>query len=664
MAPSDRKKRRQSMQFADLAKKNNVMSENELHEYYMNKNYVAPEKIQLETIFEAGGKRGTSSDTGELVAGRHKAKRYIEDYSFWKQNDKERNKRRKSMIQKQFKGRKRIKIHPSKPDREQGLIELIQNAPVVDGIIPTRIPTESEEFLEKTYQKLLEIRRKSYIESNKEVPVPSLHSSSSTTTNSHVPDFANRINSIQQPSSLDSSENQNEPGENLEHPERDSLSEDTNIGEGGAPPPVTCDSSLDTDSVAAESTDEDYSTEASDGRAGDSVEPFDPALILESMKDSKMKAEFLRALEDTDLMFCDEPITLNPEPPKPRRADRQSTRRSVRRSARFMSHQRNLEGSVAVEEDVMLKKSKLKAQKARANAGQNYDDELRGATESVEPPPAENKSNAIEEVIDTDVPTINTQLQPTNVTKPKKRRMRAELELSSDRSKENNSISHKEVKRRKPGLRIETTNLKRDNFKNTAQKQRPKSGDDGREESKQIVNDTVEESASKSPPLAAVSRRSSSLIDISLPDCVRRSLTGEFVPPTAVLISEEVETSGRDSNQHNKSADNSQRKTLSGKKGRKPLESIPVPSINISTSCDTTAAVPLKSPAVIQDSYKHIDTNRLLPPVNSVRKDSFDLSDDEVFFSGSIRLPMSKKKNHILNTCIIPTLSSADSDFG
>ena len=138
MAPSDKKKRRQSMQFADLAKKNNVMSENELHDYYMNKNYLAPEKIQLETIFEAGGKRGTSSDTGELVAGRHKAKRYIEDYSFWKQNDKERNKRRKSMIQKQFKGRKRIKIHPSKADREQGLIELIQNAPVVDGIIPTR----------------------------------------------------------------------------------------------------------------------------------------------------------------------------------------------------------------------------------------------------------------------------------------------------------------------------------------------------------------------------------------------------------------------------------------------------------------------------------------------------------------------------------------------
>ena len=30
------------------------------------------------------------------------------------------------------------------------------------------------------------------------------------------------------------------------------------------------------------------------------------------MKDSKMKAEFLRALEDTDLMFCDEPITYNP----------------------------------------------------------------------------------------------------------------------------------------------------------------------------------------------------------------------------------------------------------------------------------------------------------------------------------------------------------------
>lgn len=138
MAPSDRKKqRRQSMTFPDLAKINNVMSEVELHEYYMNKNYVEPQKIQLETIFESGGRRGVS-ENGELIPGKNKAKRYIENYSFWKQNDKDKNRRRKSMIQKQFKGRKRIKAKPSSVEQEQNLIELIQNVPEIESFEESR----------------------------------------------------------------------------------------------------------------------------------------------------------------------------------------------------------------------------------------------------------------------------------------------------------------------------------------------------------------------------------------------------------------------------------------------------------------------------------------------------------------------------------------------
>ena len=130
MGGPDKKKRRQSTTFPDLAAIKNTRSESELHDYYMNKNYVAPEKIQLETIFEAGtGNRRGASENGELVRGKNLAKRYIEDYSFWKQNDKDRNKRRKSMIQKQYKGRKKPKLVPSSIEQEERLIELIQNCP-------------------------------------------------------------------------------------------------------------------------------------------------------------------------------------------------------------------------------------------------------------------------------------------------------------------------------------------------------------------------------------------------------------------------------------------------------------------------------------------------------------------------------------------------------
>ena len=143
MAPSDKKKQRQSTTFLDLAKKSNVKSETELHDYYMNKNYVPPEKKLLETVFEgkdsivqstSSSRRGGGIESGEFVAGKHLAKRYIEDYKFWKQDDKIRNKRRKAKIQKQFTGRKQVKIGQSSIEDEQKLIELIQNCPVIDCV--------------------------------------------------------------------------------------------------------------------------------------------------------------------------------------------------------------------------------------------------------------------------------------------------------------------------------------------------------------------------------------------------------------------------------------------------------------------------------------------------------------------------------------------------
>ena len=68
----------------------------------------------METIIEEGGekedqraRRGGAlvAEDGGLVIGKGKGRRTIEGYKYWKQDDEERNKRRKSMLAKQWRGR-------------------------------------------------------------------------------------------------------------------------------------------------------------------------------------------------------------------------------------------------------------------------------------------------------------------------------------------------------------------------------------------------------------------------------------------------------------------------------------------------------------------------------------------------------------------------------
>ena len=101
------KRRRESQLFRDLQTIERLEDDPALVSLYQNKNYQPPPKRTFETLFE-DAKRGFSED-GQLALGKALDKRYIEDYSFWKQDDKVKNKRRKGMIQKQFKGRKRLK---------------------------------------------------------------------------------------------------------------------------------------------------------------------------------------------------------------------------------------------------------------------------------------------------------------------------------------------------------------------------------------------------------------------------------------------------------------------------------------------------------------------------------------------------------------------------
>ena len=68
----------------------------------------------METIIKEGGEkedqralRGGAlvAEDGGLVIGKGKGRRTIEGYKYWKQDDEERNKRRKLMLAKQWRGR-------------------------------------------------------------------------------------------------------------------------------------------------------------------------------------------------------------------------------------------------------------------------------------------------------------------------------------------------------------------------------------------------------------------------------------------------------------------------------------------------------------------------------------------------------------------------------
>ena len=125
------KKRRGSQAFAFEQSEETLLQNENILKLYKNQTFEPPEPRALETIREEGNgdgakraKRGESED-GSLVLGLFKARRIISDYKFWKQDDKEKNRKRKLKISKQWKGRKRPKPKSLDCALEQKLIDLI-----------------------------------------------------------------------------------------------------------------------------------------------------------------------------------------------------------------------------------------------------------------------------------------------------------------------------------------------------------------------------------------------------------------------------------------------------------------------------------------------------------------------------------------------------------
>jgi len=138
------RKRRGSQAFTFEQSEETLLQNENIVKLYQNKTFEPPEPQELETIREEGAlasakrtKRGETED-GSLVLGVSKSRRIIVDYKFWKQDDKEKNRRRKLKIAKQWKGRKRNKTKPLNYHLEQQLIDLIAD----------RVSSDEEDGLE------------------------------------------------------------------------------------------------------------------------------------------------------------------------------------------------------------------------------------------------------------------------------------------------------------------------------------------------------------------------------------------------------------------------------------------------------------------------------------------------------------------------------------
>ena len=67
---------------------------------------------------EAQGGRARRAQDGAFVIGAKKEKRLIEPYKYWRVDNKDKNKKRKTMAGKLWKGRKRPKFESLTPDEE------------------------------------------------------------------------------------------------------------------------------------------------------------------------------------------------------------------------------------------------------------------------------------------------------------------------------------------------------------------------------------------------------------------------------------------------------------------------------------------------------------------------------------------------------------------
>ena len=127
----DKKTKRRGSQAFRFEQTEETLLQNEtICNLYNNKNYVAPSPSQLESITEEEKQdKDKRVRRGEGVSGSpavKKSKRFLEPYKFWRVDNTDKNKKRKAMVTKMWRGRKKPKPSPLTEESELYLEQLIE----------------------------------------------------------------------------------------------------------------------------------------------------------------------------------------------------------------------------------------------------------------------------------------------------------------------------------------------------------------------------------------------------------------------------------------------------------------------------------------------------------------------------------------------------------
>ena len=127
----DKKTKRRGSQAFRFEQTEETLLQNEtICNLYNNKNYVAPSPSQLESITEeVQQEKDRRVRRAEGVSGSpavKKSQRFLEPYKFWRVDNTDKNKKRKAMVTKMWKGRKRPKPSPLTEESELYLEQLIE----------------------------------------------------------------------------------------------------------------------------------------------------------------------------------------------------------------------------------------------------------------------------------------------------------------------------------------------------------------------------------------------------------------------------------------------------------------------------------------------------------------------------------------------------------
>lgn len=335
-----KKKRRGSQMFKFEQNEETLLQNEAIINLYNNKNYAPPEQKALETIYEdfqnnrktLRPKRGSSSSTGNdsFLLGKNLEKRFIEDYRFWKQDDKDRLKKRKSKISKQWKGR----IKPRKSVDEVKINDCLKF--LLDNLeVSEDESSESKETTEIVPYSAGSILN--YLE--KIEPCPKLiqeekfcSKSTRESTNEDILVIKSRVSSRRSQALKESVQNSNYTPS---RPENENFA--TN----------NINTSLSSFNRESKINEDQFIQFTKPTQTVDHTVVPDESLI--SLQNIIPAEELQEILESDDLLFCD---IKAPGKENSRKSKRESCRRSIRRSARLQHSE--LQGSVFTEEIVEI----------------------------------------------------------------------------------------------------------------------------------------------------------------------------------------------------------------------------------------------------------------------------------------------------------------------